>query len=144
MKHFFQLILALLVLASAAFYVFYIDAPERWITPGAVELSDDEMRISITNISDQPVTINKLGLAWQVDRLKHHMILFEDRPRKILPRETFTETHSLPELGSHLWAILAAEKYKLALDLHVDGKRQGGLRKFSRLPVILHNTRSSD
>ena len=141
MKIFSQVFLSLLVLAGTAFYLFYIDAPERWLTPGSVELSDDGFRISLTNISDQPVTVSKLGLAWKVDRLKHHMILFEDSPRKILPRETLTETHTLLELGAYLRPILAADKHKLVLALEVDGQITRGIGKLSRLPVILYDAR---
>jgi hypothetical protein len=143
MKNAVQFILALLVLASSAVYVFYIDAPERWLTPGAVALTDDGMCITLTNISDEPVTVTRLGFAWKVDHFKHHMLLFTDQPRKILPRETFTERRPLTDLGPYLPAIRAAEKYKLMLTIVVDGKRKGGVQPLSRLPVILCDTRTA-
>lgn len=138
------LIPPLLVLAAAAFYVFYIDAPERWVSPAAVELSDDGMSITLTNLTEQPITVDHLGFAWKVDTLKHHMLLFKGGPREIPPSESFTETHTLSELGPYPRAMVAAKKHKLVMDIHVDGKRKGGFTKFSRLPVILQDARTSE
>lgn len=140
MKVAIQLILALLLLAGTLFYVRVIDAPERWLSPGAVELSVDGMRLSLTNVSNKPVTVKQLGFAWKVSRFKYEALLLDQPPREIAPGETYIETCGLMDIIAVLPAIEAADKFSLTLTIHVDGKRKGGLQKLSRLPVVLHNS----
>lgn len=132
-----KLFLALLILAGSYYYALYIDEPERWVSAAPVVLSDEGITITLTNLTDQPVTVSKLGIAWEVQLLQFRMIQFPEVPREIPPHETFTEKHPIEDLGSYVEDITSAKKHRITLDLHINGKRKGGFTEFSRLRATL-------
>jgi hypothetical protein len=139
-----KFLLLLLACLCAYYYVFFIDAPERWVSPGTVTLSDEGLQLSVTNVTDQTVTLHTRGIAWEIATQQNHMILFEDPPRVIAPHATFTELQPLSALGRNMRKISESKKHHLILDIRVNGKRKRGFTKFSRLPVQFYDENAAE
>jgi len=134
-----KFLLLLLVCLCAYYYVYFIDAPERWVSPGTATLSNEGLHLSVSNVTDKVITLPKLGIAWEIATQQNHMILFEDRPREIAPHTTFTELQPLSALGRHMRKILESKKHHLILDIRVNGKRKRGFTKFSRMQIPFYD-----
>lgn len=149
-----NIFIVLIIFSGAFIHVFVINNPKRWLEVSPITITDDQIQVTIKNKSASRVSLEKLAVAWKIDKRQFYMVKFDDKLRELRPFSEITDSFPLESIQNTiqdapasspiktyeelLQSIHQSQYHQIMIDLKINGKRKGSSSDYSsiRVPII--------